>query len=120
GRNALVLFKQAHYNKALTELVLNQNEFDKIRVEDNRLVQVKDPIFRTPLSHTGRGHLYAPYKLVGRWEIDTLWFNIIILWFSIVVFYVLLYFDVFSRLMQEFERKRLQRIAKRIAHIVPR
>ncbi|MGL4364875.1 MAG: ABC transporter permease, partial [Bacteroidales bacterium] len=119
GRDALVNFKQAHHNKALTEVVLNQNEFDKIRVEKNRFVQIKDPIFRVPLSHCGRAHLYAPYKMIGTWKIDTLWFNLIILWLSTSFFYILLYFDVLKRLMQELERKRLQRVAKRIAHIIP-
>jgi len=119
GTQAVVELRRRYHNSALAEVVLNQNDFDKIYIADGRLVQVKDPIYREPLSRSGRAHFYAPYKVLGTLQVDTLWFNVGVLWLSTVLLYVALYFDLLRQLVTQSEKLRLRRMAKRIARIVP-
>ncbi|MDR0566302.1 MAG: ATP-binding cassette domain-containing protein [Prevotellaceae bacterium] len=121
GQQALVAFKRKYYNNTLAEVVLNQNDFEKIRISgDARLVQVKDPIFREPSSRWGRAHLYAPYKMIGSAKIKTLWFNIGVMWMGTALLYIMLYFDWLRIIVTQADKMATRRIAKRIARIIPR
>jgi ABC-type multidrug transport system ATPase subunit len=121
GQQALVAFKRKYYNNAVAEVVLNQNDFEKIRISnDGRLVQVKDPIFREPSSHLGRAHLYAPYKMLGSAKIKTMWFNIGVMWLGSALLYVMLYFDWLRVIVTQIDKMATRRVAKRIARIIPR
>ncbi len=119
GTQALVELKRRYHNNALAEVVLNQNDFDKIYIANGRLVQVKDPVFREPTVHNGRAHFYAPYKMLGKLKIDTLWFNVGVLWLSTALLYLALYFDLLRWVVTQSEKLRLRRVAKRIARIIP-
>ncbi|MDR2938288.1 MAG: ATP-binding cassette domain-containing protein [Prevotellaceae bacterium] len=119
GTQALVNLRRRYHNSALAEVVLNQNDFDKIYIAGGRLIQVKDPIFREPMERNGRAHFYASYKLLGGLKIGTLWFNIGVLWLGTVLLYLALYFDWLRRLVSLSEKFRLRRVAKRIARIIP-
>jgi ABC-type multidrug transport system ATPase subunit len=119
GTQATVEFKRRYHNNALAEVVLNQNDFDKMYIADGRLIQVKDPIFREPMANNGRAHLYAPYKILGKRKIETMWFNVGVLWLGAVLLYVALYFDLLRRIVAQSEKLRLRRAARRIAKIIP-
>ncbi len=119
GTQALVELKRRYHNNALAEVVLNQNDFDKMYIADGRLIQVKDPIFREPQAHNGRAHFYAPYKMLGKLKIDTLWFNVGVLWLGTALLYVALYFDWLRWVVSQSDKLRLRRVAKRIARIIP-
>jgi ABC-type multidrug transport system ATPase subunit len=121
GQQALVTLKRKYHNNALAEVVLNQNDFDKIRVSgDARLMQVKDPIFREPSSRFGRAHLYSPHKKLGSIKINTMWFNIGVMWVGSIFLYVMLYFDCLRILVSQADKIATRRIAKRIARVIPR
>ncbi len=119
GMQEVVELRRRYHNNALAEVVLNQNDFDKIYIADGHLIQVKDPIFREPQAHNGRAHFYAPYKMLGKLKIDTLWFNVGVLWFGTALLYVALYFDLLRWIVTQSEKLRLRRVAKRIARIIP-
>ncbi|MDR3365900.1 MAG: ATP-binding cassette domain-containing protein [Prevotellaceae bacterium] len=121
GQQALVTFKRKYHNNAVAEVVLNQNDFEKIRISDNGyLVQLKDPIFREPSSRLGRAHLYAPYKMLGSAKIKTVWFNIGVMWLGSALLYIMLYFDWLRVVVAQVDKMATRRIAKRIARIIPR
>jgi ABC-type multidrug transport system ATPase subunit len=121
GQQALVALKHRYHNNAVAEVVLNQNDFEKIRVSnDGRLVQVKDPIFREPSSRFGRAHLYSPHKILGSAKIGTMWFNIGVMWLGSALLYIMLYFDCLRFIVSQADKIATRRIAKRIARIIPR
>jgi ABC-type multidrug transport system ATPase subunit len=121
GQQALVAFKRKYYNNAVAEVVLNQNDFEKIRIsDDGHLVQIKDPIFREPSSRFGRAHLYSPHKILGSTKISTIWFNIGVMWLGSALMYVMLYFDWLRIIVTQSNKIATRRIAKRIARVIPR
>ncbi len=99
SRNAVFKLKQKNHNKKLEDIVRNKIEFDAIKVEDNELVQVIDPIFKIPESRNGRAHFFAPVKRLGNIIIDTVTFNILFIWFTTLIIYLTLIFDVFRKLL---------------------
>ena len=94
GSNELFRFRQAYYNKALSDLVLNRHEVNMIFKSHNRLIQKKDPIFIIPESPYGRAHFYSPVKKIYQFYIDTFWFNILALWLMTGILYLTLLLDL--------------------------
>jgi len=90
--------KNTHYNKRLADLVLNKNEINTFKESDGKLEQIKDPVFKSPKATHGRAHFYAPTKRIGKYEIETRWFNVIFIWFTSFMFYLSLIFDWFRKL----------------------
>ena len=104
-KDAVYQVKIENHNKQLAEILRNKGEFDAIKEEDNRMVQVIDPIFKMPVSKNGRAHFYAPVKKIGNKTIDTFWFNVIFIWFTSLIIYLMLIFNVFRKFMNLFEKK---------------
>ena len=94
GSNELFRFRQAYYNKALSDLVLNRHEVNMIFKSHNRLIQKKDPIFIIPESPYGRAHFYSPVKKIYQFYVDTFWFNILALWLMTGILYLTLLLDL--------------------------
>jgi len=94
GTDQFIRFRDMNYNKNLANVVLNRFNTLKIYDSDKKLVQKADPIFMKPDSKYGRAHFYAPYKQVGNFKIDTLFFNTFAIWIMIVFLFVTLYYDV--------------------------
>ncbi len=92
--DAFLIFKQKHQNQSISNIVLDKGNFKKISIYDNEIIQTKDPIYKKPKSQFGRSHFFAPYKKVGKFKVDTFWFNLGIIWISSFLLYVLLKFDL--------------------------
>ncbi len=96
--------KQDNYNKRLSSQVLNKNEIDKIVETDNyRLVQIIDPVYKTPILNNGRAHFYAAEKKVFGKTFNTVWFNTAVIWLTTIIAYILLLFDVLRRIIDYFD-----------------
>lgn len=104
GKDAVYKMKQNYYNESLADLVQNRNEFNKIIRVDDHFVQKKDPIFKTPSTNVGRSHFYAPVKRVGSFEMDTVWFNVMVIWVMIGILYVILLDDRLKKIISSFEK----------------
>jgi hypothetical protein len=78
--------------------VLGRDFPDKgiVRMGD-KFVQKFDYGYMKATSPNGRAHFYAPVKRIGRWEIDTFWFNIAVIWIESVLLYVALCFNLFKK-----------------------
>ncbi|MCF6366048.1 MAG: ATP-binding cassette domain-containing protein [Bacteroidales bacterium] len=97
--------KIKNHNKQVAEILRNKGEFDAIKEEDSRMVQVIDPIFKMPVSKNGRAHFYSPVKKIGNKTIDTLWFNVIFIWFTSLIIYLMLIFNIFRKIIDLFGKK---------------
>ncbi|MBN2743379.1 MAG: ATP-binding cassette domain-containing protein [Marinilabiliaceae bacterium] len=117
SNEAMLEFKQKHYNEALATQLLKRNELRQIEFTGKRYIQKRHPIFQTPLSNWGRAHFYAPVKRLAGMTIPTAWFNVMVIWFGTAIFYVTLYFDLLRKLLHVFEKFRLKQIQKQLQKI---
>ncbi len=91
-------FKQQYHNKRVANIVLNRNELKEIVVQDNELIRIYQPVFKSPESSCGRAHFYAPFKKVGPYIIDTMWFNVMVIWLMTLILYLTLITEFFRKL----------------------
>jgi hypothetical protein len=105
--------KQKYFNKQLAFVVTNEKELYDFSIQNGKILPTKDAVYRYPQSMHGRAHYYAPVKRVGKWLIDTFWFNVAFLWLFSGLLMVVLYFDVLKRIIAYFETYRLNRINRR-------
>lgn len=94
--------KLQHKNASLSDLVLDKAELRKIIEVDNELIQQQDPIYKD--AEGFRGHFFAPRKLLFGQYYDTFWMNTLVIWSMTVILVFTLYFDVFRKLLNLFNR----------------
>jgi hypothetical protein len=93
--------KNAYQNKALSDLVTNKTEIDKILELPGELVQQADPIYMDPAGEGNiRAHFFAPNKRFLGKLYDTFWVNIIVIWSMSLILAVTLYYDFFRRVLE--------------------
>jgi ABC transport system ATP-binding/permease protein len=100
GKKAYFARLDGFRNESLTEIVTNRNDVNVIVEYEGRLVQKSDPVYLVP----ERGgifdaHFYAPAKWIFGQRVPTLWANVLVLWSMSLVLAILLYLDVFPKLM---------------------
>ena len=106
GKEELVTLKKSCYNQALSDLLLNRQELNKVMRDGSELIRKKDPIFAFPDATNGRAHFFSPVKRLGGLTIDTFWFNNGVLWLMSVLMFVALYFDLLRKLVEMKFRKK--------------
>jgi ABC-type multidrug transport system ATPase subunit len=110
GVKEYTIFENKYFNKKLSDLVLNhQTVIQKIDEKDGRLIRKFQPAYMKPTSRFGRAHLYAPVKIIGRFEIDTIWYNVVAIWLYSLFFYLTLRTDLLRKAMTFSERRKLSR-----------
>ena len=100
----LFAFKQSYHNDAIEHVVLNKLDLKKFTEYKGELIQLKDPVFKSPEHLFGRAHFYAADKRIGNYLIQTFWFNLLFIWLTTAFFYMTLYFDSFRRFFVHTER----------------
>jgi ABC-type multidrug transport system ATPase subunit len=98
--------KEANHNQKLEEQLRNRNDLNRIKLVNGQLIRKADYIFMPPQSNFGRAHFYAPYKQIGKFKIDTYWFNIAVLWTMNLLLYILLLARLPEKLHSIFTAKR--------------
>ncbi len=88
-------------NESLNQLLKNSNNMGERCLEkDGRLIQQIDPVFQDPAdSNFGRAHFFAPRKKFMGALYPTYWFNILVIWMMSLSLMIMLYFDVFKRIL---------------------
>jgi ABC-type multidrug transport system ATPase subunit/uncharacterized tellurite resistance protein B-like protein len=88
-------------NDILEQTMLNSNDLGERCLEkDGKLIQRIDPIFLDPTdSNIGRAHFLAPTKKFMGHLYSTFWFNLSVIWLMSISLMVMLYFDVFKRVL---------------------
>lgn len=99
-KEKFIRMKDQYTNDALTDLVTNKNEFNKIIEKDGRIYRLADPIFMTPKKF--RAHFFAPHKKIFNKYADTFYVNIMVIWLMSLTLYVTLYFDIFRKIVNYF------------------
>jgi ABC transport system ATP-binding/permease protein len=101
GQVYLAQLKQENHNEAIADLALNRNEMRKVVEHNGKLIRKDTPVFQVPASLAGRAHFFASTKLLGPYEIDTIWFNILVLWLMTLFLYIALVHDWLKKLMSK-------------------
>jgi ABC transport system ATP-binding/permease protein len=99
GHLNLVNLKEKYHNASLADQLLNKNEAEKIIELNGRLYRKYEPVFNIPDSKYGRAHFYAPYKQLGNYLFDTLWFNLAVIWLMSILLYITLSFNVLGKIV---------------------
>lgn len=91
GQDVMVALKRDNHNLQLENLTLNRDTEKLYVVRGSHILPKCGYIFLTPRSHNGRAPFYSGVKVVGHYEIDTLWYNMgVLLIMSIIVIACLL------------------------------
>ena len=102
GKDTFLALEKKHNNEYLENLLMNTSQLDMVYRGEDQLIQKKDPVLMRPYSHMGRAHFYAPYKIIGNWEIPTFFFNLLFLWAMTFFLYVTLLHNSLEKLIKFF------------------
>jgi len=95
--------KSRYYNNNLNEILTNSTLKKRIIITPEfRIMQKVDPVYLIPSKSSKfdfRTHFYAPKKHIFGKLIPTFWFNVIILWGYTFILFILLYFNMLSKLL---------------------
>ncbi|MBN2743437.1 MAG: ATP-binding cassette domain-containing protein [Marinilabiliaceae bacterium] len=102
GREEYLLLRDRCYNDALDRFMRNTNQMlaDKIIEYHGRFIQKVDPVYRKSSHPYLLAHFLASSKNFGRYQIPTLWANVMVIWAFNIILFVFLYFRLVSRLME--------------------
>jgi ABC-type multidrug transport system ATPase subunit len=96
-------------NRKLKELILLSGSGRTFIEAGDRIIPFANPGYTIPASTIGRAHFYAPVKILGKMEVETFKFDVIVLWVITGILYILLYFKVLARVINGFENMRFQK-----------
>jgi ABC transport system ATP-binding/permease protein len=101
--------KDDYDNIRLEDLVLNQLDLKEPPYfeTNNNWIQKTKPIYMKPTSKFGRAQFFAPYKQIGNFPINTLFFNIVTMWIMIFLFFVSLYYNLLKKFINYLESLKL-------------
>jgi ABC-type multidrug transport system ATPase subunit len=101
-KDAFIELKDSYTNDALTDLVTDKNEFNKILEMDGALYQKANPVYLE--SKHFRSHFFASSKHLFGQPISTFWANITLLWVMSLSLALTLNFDVLKKLIRSLEK----------------
>lgn len=108
GEDNYNYLKNNYANESLENLVRNTTASKKIKVINQNIEQVIDPIYRTPqATKLGlRTHFYSSIKTIPftTQYIETYWANIMVIWIMSLLSFFALYNDVLKRLIERASR----------------
>lgn len=102
-RDKFIDRKNKYQNEALSELVRNSKELERIVEYRGRLHQKIDPIYQDPEGRFIKAHFYSPYKLIFGVPVKTFWANIMVIWTMCILVYIVLYYRLLKRLLDSSE-----------------
>lgn len=104
GNEKYLQLQEDYENESLNQLMLNSNDFGERCLEkDGRLIQRIDPVYLDPSeSNLGTAHFFAPTKKFLGKLYPTFWFNIAVIWLMSISLMIMLYFDVFKKIIDMF------------------
>jgi hypothetical protein len=98
--------QQAQFvNEALTKVVTNRAETNKLIIANDEIYQNDTPIYNIPDEASFFDtHYYAPYKLFFGSPYKTFTANLIIIWIFSFLTYIILYFDILKKFIEGIRR----------------
>ncbi len=104
--------RNAYQNESVSDIVKKVFEKNKILEYQNHLIQQIDPIYEDPIITSKlsiRSHFFAPRKHFMGNYFDTFWFNMTIIWIFTLILYITLYFELFKKSLNLFDRINLRK-----------
>lgn len=101
GADAETALKQANSNMQLENLMVNRNTEKMYKVCKGSIVPCCGYVFLTPRSTNGRAPFYSGVKVVGHYEIETYWFDLMVLLLMCLVVGACLYTDFPGKFVRE-------------------
>jgi ABC-type multidrug transport system ATPase subunit len=86
-------FKKEFYNEAIANMVLKNDDSEKLFIKENKIIRRYEPIFMTPSNSFGRTHFYSAVKKLGNQYFSTTYFNVLIIWIISLILYLSLLLD---------------------------
>lgn len=101
-------FKNAYQNRNVKNIVRNKFTADDYEIIDNQLIQLTDPIYMKNKKGIG-AHFYAATKTFFGIELKTAQFNRLIIFIMIIFAYIVLYFNLLSKLLNLTDKLKLKK-----------
>ncbi len=101
---AFVNLKRQYSTSVLQILSEKTGEVERITEYKGRLIQKIDPIFLYPDTKFVKAHFYSPVKPVFGKFAGTFWVNVAIIWISNILLYLILYYRLLKRFLEQFDR----------------
>jgi hypothetical protein len=98
GRQNQIATRNKYHNRSIEHLTRNRFYPKIFVISNNCYVQKSDPIFQISDSPNGRSHFFAPYKHIGKYLLETYWYNLLIIWLMIVACYIFIVLNIFQLL----------------------
>lgn len=108
NKEQLKVLYDDYHNLRLQDMVKKLGERHPILEYNDRLIQNYDPIYQHPDNERTigiRSHFLAPSKRLFNNYYNTFNFNMAVVWSMIFFLYLILYFNVFARLVSYFSKK---------------
>ena len=103
SKEYLLDLKRKYHNLKLEDCVIGADQKRMVEVIDNYVVPRTGLIFLTPRSTMGRAPFYSSEKILGKWHIKTLWFNMGVLLLMCIITTILLLTDCPGRFMRKMD-----------------
>jgi len=98
GAGSIVKLQEQNDNESLSNSVRGLNKPGQLVIgSGDKYIPKMDLAYLPGTSRFGRAHFYAPSKMVGNYETDTFWFNLLVIWIESVLLYLALCLSVPSK-----------------------
>jgi len=114
SQEAVFELKQNYHNERIEEVLTGKSELDMIKEGKDFLLQKKDAVYMSPLSHFGRAHFYASYKKIFGYEIDTFIFNVVFIWLTCITLYITLITDTLKKIIYSLSKIKIFRRLRKL------
>ncbi|MDN4166416.1 ATP-binding cassette domain-containing protein [Cytophagales bacterium LB-30] len=111
AHQAFIEAKEKYTNDALNNFLLNTQSAERIVEKEDRFVQKIYPVYQAPEPGYFKAHFFAPVKYAGNWMLPTFTANALMIGLMAVLLYIVLYFNIPSRLINS-SLSRLGRFGK--------
>lgn len=111
GPEYLIKLKEEYHNDNLERFLRRTNDMfmSRIVVLDDEIIKKFDPIYTEPEHPFLKAHFLAPVKRLSNNKINTYTVNLTVIWIYNVLLFILLYFEVFRKLLNYGKRIRARK-----------
>ena len=99
-------FRSKNHNKAVANLVLNTDNQQNIRLYNNDLIRLFEPVYQSATNKMGREQFFISEKKLFGKIFNTVYYNILIIWSLNLLLYIALLYNVLYIILNRFKLKK--------------
>ncbi len=99
-------FRSKNHNKAVANLVLNTDNQQNIRLYNNDLIRLFEPVYQSATNKMGREQFFISEKKLFGKKFNTVYYNILIIWSLNLLLYIALLYNVLYIILNRFKLKK--------------